>query len=136
MSFVRRWTVAICSLIRVLKPIEGARKMALLSMRKLVMETIAGAGVPCSACLDTGELHHDKHLMSRGFVHEMELPVHGRAPMLGFAPRMSQSSVDMTQPPRLGEHTDELLAAELDLSEDTLSKLRDDGVIGDPARFS
>ncbi|MFP6823118.1 MAG: CoA transferase [Pseudomonadales bacterium] len=100
------------------------------------METIAGAGVPCSACLDTGELHHDKHLTSRGFIHEMDLPVHGTVPMLGFAPRMSQSSVDMTQPPRLGQHTDELLAAELDLSEDMLSKLRDDGVIGDPARFS
>ena len=66
----------------------------------------------------------------------MDLPVHGTVPMLGFAPRMSQSSVDMTQPPRLGQHTDELLAAELDLSEDMLSKLRDDGVIGDPARFS
>ena len=100
------------------------------------METIAGAGVPCSACLDTGELHHDKHLTSRGLVHEMDLPVHGKVPMLGFAPRMSESTVDMTQPPRLGQHTDELLAAELDLSDDMLSKLRNDGVIGDPARFS
>ena len=100
------------------------------------METIAGAGVPCSACLDTGELHHDKHLTSRGFVHDMDLPVHGRVPILGFAPRMSESSVDITQPPRLGQHTDELLASELDLSDDVLSKLREAGVIGDPARFS
>ena len=66
----------------------------------------------------------------------MDLPVHGRVPMLGFAPRMSESSVDITQPPRLGQHTDELLASELDLSDDVLSKLREEGVIGDPARFS
>ena len=73
------------------------------------METIAEAGVPCSACLDTAELHHDKHLKARGFIHEMELPVHGKVPMLGFAPRLSDSEVEMTPPPRLGQHTDELL---------------------------
>ena len=90
----------------------------------------------CIRDRDTGELHHDKHLTSRGFVHDMDLPVHGRVPMLGFAPRMSESSVDITQPPRLGQHTNELLASELDLSDDVLSKLREAGVIGDPARFS
>ena len=99
------------------------------------METIAAAGVPCSACLDTGELHHDRHLTERGFVTQLELPVHGEVPMLGFAPRLSDSSVPMTRPPRLGEHTDEVLAAELSLAGDELATLRDAGVIGDPARF-
>ena len=100
------------------------------------METIAGAGVPCAACLDTAELHHDKHLLARGFVHELDLPVHGRVPFLGFAPRLSDSDVDITAPPRLGEHTDEVLAAELGLGEAELASLRDAGVIGDPGRFS
>ncbi len=99
------------------------------------METIAAAGVPCSACLDTAELYHDRHLKARGFVHELELPVHGKVPMLGFAPRLSGSHVEMTLPPRLGEHTDELLADELGLSESELSELRTAGVIGDSARF-
>ena len=100
------------------------------------METIAEAGVPCSACLDTAELHHDKHLKARGFIHEMDLPVHGKVPMLGFAPRLSDSQVEMTPPPRLGQHTDEVLACELDLDAQTLSALREAGVIGDPKRFS
>ena len=99
------------------------------------MEAIASAGVPCSACLDTGELHHDKHLAARGFVHDMELPVHGKVPMLGFAPRLSASDVPMTRPPRLGEHTDAVLAEELGLGEADLAPLRDAGVIGDAARF-
>lgn len=100
------------------------------------MEAIAGAGVPCSACLDTGELHHNEHLRERGFIHEMELPVHGKVPMLGFAPRMSKSSFEMERPPHLGEHTDTVLSAELGLAENDLAQLRDAGAIGDPNRFS
>ena len=99
------------------------------------METIAAAGVPCSATLDTGELHHDKHLRERGFIHELELPVHGKVPMLGFAPQLSESSVEMTAPPRLGEHTDEVLADELGVDTARLVELREAGIIGDPARF-
>ena len=99
------------------------------------MEAIAAAGVPCSACLDTAELHHDKHLTERGFVQELDLPVHGKVPMLGFAPRLSESQVPMTRPPRLGEHTDEVLGAELGLAAADLAALRQAGVIGDAARF-
>ena len=100
------------------------------------MATIAGAGVPCSACLDTGELHHDRHLTERGFVRELDLPVHGRVPMLGFAPRLSRSQVGLERPPRLGEHTDDVLGSELGLAGGELEALRQDGVIGDPARFA
>ena len=100
------------------------------------MEAIAGAGVPCSACLDTGELHHDPHLKARGFIHEMDLPIHGKVPMLGFAPILSNSEVEMTRPPHLGEHTDEVLTHELGLSDAQLEELRIQGSIGDPNRFS
>tara|TARA_Y100001934_G_scaffold48246_1_gene58660 strand:+ start:2029 stop:3258 length:1230 start_codon:yes stop_codon:yes gene_type:complete len=95
------------------------------------METIAGAGVPCGACLDTSELYHHPHLRARGFVHEMELPVHGKVPMLGFAPRLSASNVEMLAPPLLGQHTDEVLAAELGLSDEDLTDMRSSGVIGE-----
>ncbi|MDA1076160.1 MAG: CoA transferase [Proteobacteria bacterium] len=100
------------------------------------MEVIASAGVPCSACLDTGELYHNEHLVERGFVTQMDLPVHGKVPFLGFAPRMSQSQVPIVRSPRLGEHTDEVLRRELDLTEARLTELRNAGVIGDPQRFT
>jgi len=99
------------------------------------METIAEAGVPCSACLDTSELHHDKHLLAREFVQDIELPVHGNVPMLGFAPSLSASNVDISRPPHLGEHTEDVLATELGLGAEDFQAMRASGVIGDKNRF-
>ncbi len=93
------------------------------------MEQLAGAGVPCSAVQDTAELHNDPHLIERGFVHNLDLPHHGKVPLLGFAPQMSESSVDLDAPPLLGQHTDEVLAAELGLDDSALTQLRESGVI-------
>ena len=98
------------------------------------METIAGAGVPCSACLDTVDLHRDRHLAARGFIHELDLPIHGTVRMMGFAPGASTLCAPMEPPPRLGEHTDEVLNAELGLSDAELEALHDAGVIRDAAR--
>ncbi len=98
------------------------------------MEIIAGAGVPCSACLDTVDLHRDRHLAARGFIHELDLPVHGRVRMLGFAPRPSAACAAMKRPPRLGEHTGEVLAAELDLNDAEIEALHDAGVVRDAPR--
>ena len=100
------------------------------------MEVIAGAGVPCSACLDTADLHRDPHLAARGFIHELELPVHGRVRMLGFAPESSALCAGIRRPPLLGEHSGEVLNAELGLDGAELQALRDAGVIRDAARVS
>ncbi len=100
------------------------------------METIAGAGVSCGAVLDSVELHTHPHLVERGFVHELDLPVHGKVRLLGFAPRLSASHVEMKAPPRLGEHTDEVLMEDLGLNQAELKDLLDAGVIGDKGRFS
>ena len=97
------------------------------------MEAIAAAGVPCSACLDTIDLHQDRHLTARGFIQEWNLPVHGKVRMLSLAPGPSPLSASMMRPPRLGEHTDELLKGELDLSDAEISALRESGVIGQHA---
>ena len=94
-----------------------------------VMAILGEAGVPCSAVLDTGELHHDPHLTSRGFVHHIEHPVHGDVPLLGFAPRMSESEVPIARAPLLGEHTDQVLTDELDMGQDELDALRAAGVV-------
>ena len=94
-----------------------------------VMEALGAAGVPCSACLDTRELHTDPHLLARGFVHTVDHPMHGPVRLLGFAPRMSESDVPIAPAPLLGEHTAEVLGGELGLGTDDLDGLREAGVI-------
>jgi formyl-CoA transferase len=95
-----------------------------------VMTILGKAGVPCSACLDTKELHHDPHLVARGFVKHIEHPVHGKVPVMGFAPQLSSSEVPIERAPLLGEHTDEILAGDLGVDAAALAELRAEGVLG------
>jgi formyl-CoA transferase len=95
-----------------------------------VMRILGEAGVPCSACLDTVELHNDPHLRARNFVKNIDHPVHGNVPLLGFAPELSASEVSIERAPLLGEHTDEVLTADLKLDRETLDRLKAEGVLG------
>jgi formyl-CoA transferase len=92
------------------------------------MAHLGAAGVPCSAVLDSKDLHDDPHLNARGFVHIVELPHHGKVKLLGWAPRMSCSDVEMEPAPLHGEHTAEVLAAELNLDAGKIEALRESGV--------
>ena len=89
------------------------------------MKELGEAGVPCAATLDTTDLYDDPHLNARGFIKTLEHPDLGPVRMLGFAPRMSGNDVEWTPPPALGEHTDSVLAEELDLAPSRLAELRD-----------
>ena len=93
------------------------------------MVLLGEAGVPCSATLDTRDLYEDPHLLERDFVKTVDHPRYGDVRLLGFAPRMSGSEVEIEAAPLLGEHTDEVLSGELDLGADELASLREDGVV-------
>jgi formyl-CoA transferase len=95
-----------------------------------VMKTLGENGIPCSAVMDTSELHSDPHLLERGFIKNVEHPMHGEVPLLGFAPRLSGSDVAIERAPLLGEHTREILETELGLGTEALQSLEDSGVIG------
>ena len=97
------------------------------------MEHLADAGVPCSAVMDTAELHNDPHLLARDFVQEVDLPIHGRVPLLGFAPKLSKSENRLTPPPLLGEHTKEILVEVLGLGIDEVNALQIEGAFGEQA---
>ena len=94
-----------------------------------IAERLEAAGVPGGPVLDTAELLHDPHLVERGFVKTIQHPDHGEVPMLGWAPRLSASEVDIEVAPALGAHTDEVLAAELGLEPEALVDLRRRAVI-------
>lgn len=93
------------------------------------MAILGEAGVPSSATFDTYDLFHDPHMLGRGFVHTLDHLEHGAVPILGFAPRMSESAVPIARAPALGEHTDEVLSGDLGLDSEALRALRDAGVV-------
>ena len=93
------------------------------------MRILCEAGVAASAVLNTMDLFHDPHLAARGFVEQVEHPVEGTVTLLGSPIRMSESEVALQPAPILGEHSDEVLISELGLSEEELSRLRDEGVV-------
>ncbi len=92
-------------------------------------EILEAAGVPGGPVLDTAELLHDPHLVERGFVKTIQHPEHGPVPMLGWAPRLSASEVDLEVAPALGAHTDDVLSTDLGLDPEALADLHDRDII-------
>jgi formyl-CoA transferase len=93
------------------------------------MEILAGAGVPCGAVLDSGEVLTNEHLRQRGFIQDLEHPTRGKFPMPGNPVRMSDSPTDLVRAPLLGEHNADVYGGLLKLSAAELETLRRDGVI-------
>lgn len=93
------------------------------------MEILGKAGVPVGAVFDTKDLFNDPHLKERGFIHTVEHKQRGKVPIMGWGPRLSESQVDIHAAPLLGEHTDEVLEVELDMSPDQIKSLHDNKII-------
>jgi len=74
-----------------------------------VMKILAGAGVPCGACLDTGEVLTDPHLQARDMIVGVEHPVRGRYVTVGNPIKLSASPTTITPAPLLGQHRHEVL---------------------------
>lgn len=97
------------------------------------MEHLGAVGVPCSAVFDTKDLLEHPHQLARGAVTRLNHPVRGEWEFLSPPFRMSDSRVEMQPAPLLGEHTAEVLAAELGLDAATLAELAGFGAIALPS---
>jgi formyl-CoA transferase len=93
-----------------------------------VMQILAGAGVPCGACLDTGEVMSDPHLREREMIVEVEHPARGRYVTVGNPVKLSASPTTITPSPLLGQHRQEILE-ELGYTEPEIAALAKDGAI-------
>jgi formyl-CoA transferase len=93
------------------------------------MKLLAEGGVPCSATLDTKDLFTDPHLLERGFIHKVNHEEQGEVPLLGWPPRMSDSTVPIKPAPLLGKSTTQILKKDLNLTDEELKSLHEAGVI-------
>jgi len=87
------------------------------------------AGVPCGACLDTGEVLADPHLKAREMIVDVEYPPRGTYQTVGSPIKLSDSPAEVSRPPLLGEHTDDLLASLCDVDDAGLKRVRESGVV-------
>jgi formyl-CoA transferase len=94
-----------------------------------VMQLLGEAGVPSGACQDTGEVLEDPHLRARDMIVDVDFPTRGTYQTVGCPIKLSDSPAEITRPPLLGEHTDDVLAALCGIDPLELKRLRETGVI-------
>jgi len=94
-----------------------------------VMQILGEAGVPSGACQDTGEVLADPHLRTRQMVVDVDYPTRGTYQTVGCPIKLSASPAEVTRPPLLGEHTEDVLAALCGVGPEEVKRLRDAGVV-------
>ena len=88
-------------------------------------------GVPAAPILPLDQVLADPQVRLREMVVEMRHPVHGPTPTLGTPVKADGAPpFEAAPPPRLGEHTDEVLAGTLAYSRARIAELRAAGVVG------
>jgi crotonobetainyl-CoA:carnitine CoA-transferase CaiB-like acyl-CoA transferase len=97
------------------------------------MRLLQNAGVIASAVLNPKQVLLNEHLEARNYFDEVDTGDHGTRP----APKQIGAKFSAFQPdsarraPKLGEHNKDILQGMLGLSDDELSKLEEEKVIGD-----
>jgi len=87
-------------------------------------------GFPCSPVKTIDEMLHDPHLWERGMFHKQDHPIIGDITVLASPLRFDgKSGQNPGFFPGLGEHNEEVFGDWLNLTEDEITKLREDGVI-------
>ena len=95
-------------------------------------QAMGTAGVAAGPCFSDEQIVHDPHVAARHMLVEVPRTDGVDQPVLVPGNPIKMSAVadgPDTRVPWLGEHTDEVLSAELGLTEHELAELREDGVI-------
>ncbi len=98
-----------------------------------VAEALAAAGIAAAPVFEAADLVNDPHVRARHMLAEIPRADGVDQPVLTPGNPVKFAGGDepiATPPPTLGQHTDEVLRAELGLADDRLAELRDLGAIG------
>jgi len=75
------------------------------------VDTLLAAGIPAGPILSYPEAFDSEHGRARNMRMEIDHPIEGKVPNIGFAVKLSGTPQQVRRhPPLLGEHTDEVLA--------------------------
>ena len=85
--------------------------------------------VPCGPILDMKDLIEDESMAERGAVVEVTHPERGTFKTVGCPIRLSDSPVEVTTPPLLGEHTKDVLKNIVGFADSEIEEARDAGAI-------
>ncbi|MFZ6004678.1 MAG: CaiB/BaiF CoA transferase family protein [Actinomycetota bacterium] len=123
----RGWVEHLDSLIR-----PAVEAWAAGMTRLEACQALSAAGIAAGPCYRDDEVVHDPHVAARNMLVEVPRTDGVTDPVLVPGNPVKMTAVaegPETRVPWLGEHTDEVLSAELGLSGEELERLRDDGVI-------
>ncbi|WP_327352063.1 formyl-CoA transferase [Streptomyces sp. NBC_01304] len=94
-----------------------------------VLEELNRRNIPCGPILSTKEIIEDESLIANDIVVTVPHAERGEYITVGSPLKLSDSPVDVTGSPLLGEHNEEVYVGELGLGDEELRLLRSSGVI-------
>lgn len=94
------------------------------------VELLLANGIPAGPILSYPEAFASEHAKVRGMRMEIDHPVEGKVPNIGYAVKLSGTPQQVRRhPPLLGEHTEEVLS-EAGMAASDIAKLRAQGAFG------
>jgi len=94
------------------------------------LDKLKAAGVPCGRINSVAEALDDPHTAARHMIETVEHPAIGALRMLGIPFKFSDTACSVRRPPpTLGQHSHEILAAELGLDAKAIEQMRREKVI-------
>ncbi|PKQ11671.1 MAG: formyl-CoA transferase [Alphaproteobacteria bacterium HGW-Alphaproteobacteria-1] len=95
-----------------------------------VMDICNPLDIPVGPILSTKEIMEDEGLRATGTIVDVDHPTRGRYTSVGCPIKLSDSPVEVTRSPLLGEHTEEILRDVLGYDGEELASILDSGAVG------
>ena len=97
--------------------------------KRELMEILNEINVPCGPIMSTKDLANDDHVKLREMYLELDHPQRGKWYNLGCPMKLSDSPVEVTRSPLLGEHSDEVLSDVLGYDDGEIGELKSAGAL-------